>query len=81
MEFIKKILITGGSGFISSHFHEAIENEKIINLDLNSPKTSLKSTYVKGDIRKFEDLDDTLTQYPCDIILSLAAEHKDFGIN
>lgn len=80
MELFKKILITGGSGFISSHFHEVIEQDKIVNFDLRKPLSNLDSTYIKGDVRSYEDLDTTLMEHPCDIILALAAEHKDFGI-
>ena len=75
-----KILITGASGFIGSHFHLYLSQEQIINLDLVAPSFDAKSTYVKGDIRKKEDIKAVLEQYDVDLIINLAAEHKDFGI-
>lgn len=77
---MNKILFSGASGFIGSHFHEAIPQNRIVNLDLVRPAFNFKSTYTKGDIRKIEDITNTLSQYPCDTIIHLAAEHKDFGI-
>lgn len=75
-----KILMPGGSGFIGSHFHEVVENDKIINLDLLKPKWELKSTYEKGDIRLKDSVDEILSRHSCDTIINLAAEHKDFGL-
>jgi nucleoside-diphosphate-sugar epimerase len=75
-----KILITGGSGFISSHIHEMIDHDRIVNFDIRSPRENIASTYVKGDVRKLENLNSALESHPCSLILALAAEHKDFGI-
>ena len=44
------------------------------------PKFATENIHVQGDIRIPEDLDKALSQHPCDAIISLAAEHKDFGI-
>lgn len=76
----KKILMPGGSGFIGSHFHEILDNSKIINLDLLAPKWNLDSTYEKGDIRELDSVDEILSRHKCDTIINLAAEHKDFGL-
>ena len=76
---MNKILITGGSGFIASHFHEVIEHNKIINLDLKEPIFKCSSKFIQGDVRKQEDVEHALDDN-VDIILALAAEHKDFGL-
>ena len=75
------IFFTGASGFIGSHFHELIPNNKIINLDKNEPKFSHSAHFIKGNIRNKEDVELTLSSADCDIIISLAAEHKDFGVS
>lgn len=75
-----KILMPGGSGFIGSHFHDILDHGSIINLDLIPPKWELKSKYEKGDIRSPESVDEILSRNKCDLILNLAAEHKDFGL-
>jgi GlcNAc-P-P-Und epimerase len=77
---MEKIVITGGSGFIGSHFHNAIPNELLINLDLNSPTFPNKSKYVQGDIRNRKDVEKAFGSEKIKTILSLAAKHHDFGI-
>jgi GlcNAc-P-P-Und epimerase len=76
---MSKILITGGSGFIGSHFHSAIPEEQIINLDLNKPAFKTRAAFFQGDIRSEDDvraaIDGDVTT-----ILSLAAKHHDFGV-
>jgi len=74
------ILITGGSGFIGSHFHNYIKEEKIVNLDLVEPAFNYSSEYVKGDIRIEEDVRRAIRGKGIDKIISLAAKHHDFGI-
>lgn len=74
------ILLTGGSGFIGSHFHTAIPNSEIINLDLTAPSFPCKSTYVKGDIRVEQDVRKAINGRGITSIISLAAKHHDFGI-
>lgn len=73
-------LITGGSGFIGSHFHSAIAEEKIINLDLLEPKFAYSSAFLQGDIRNEEDIRRAISTTRVDTIISLAAMHHDFGI-
>jgi nucleoside-diphosphate-sugar epimerase len=36
-----KYFITGGSGFIGSHFHDSIPQSSIVNFDLVEPKIHL----------------------------------------
>jgi nucleoside-diphosphate-sugar epimerase len=77
---MSKILLTGGSGFIGSHFHDYIPHELLINLDLESPTFHHRATFIKGDIRKEEDVEATIKNNNVDTIISLAAKHHDFGI-
>lgn len=74
------ILLTGGSGFIGSHFHNVLEQSKLINLDLVNPFFQYESEYVKGDIRNTEDVEGVLRTGRIKRIISLAAKHHDFGI-
>ena len=76
-----KILISGASGFIGSHFHEQLPQLQIINFDLIEPKFDYESTFFKGDIRNKDEVELCLSKYKCDTILHLAAEHKDFGVS
>ena len=75
-----RTLLTGGSGFIGSHFHATLPNELLVNFDLVSPKFACDSQYVAGNIRDIDRIRETLGQFKCQRILHLAAEHKDFGI-
>ena len=75
---MKKICITGGSGFISSHFIAALPDCEIHILDLVAPKFPSHATFFQGDIR---NLDEVLHAFEgCDTIIHLAAMHHDFGI-
>lgn len=75
-----RILLTGGSGFIGSHFHNAIPNDQIVNLDLNKPFFKCQSKFFQGDIRKIDDIREALASNNATSIISLAAKHHDFGI-
>jgi nucleoside-diphosphate-sugar epimerase len=74
------ILLTGGSGFIGSHFHRFIPNQDIVNLDIQKPFFENESTHIQGDIRNKEDVERALQGKNIDCIISLAAKHHDFGI-
>lgn len=78
---MKKTLITGGSGFIGSHFHKKIPQEQIVNLDLAKPSFYFNSAFIEGDIRRSGDLQKALENNEIETIISLAAMHHDFGIS
>jgi GlcNAc-P-P-Und epimerase len=73
-------LITGGSGFIGSHFHNILPAGSFINLDLKRPSFEYQSTYVAGDIRIEDDIRKAIQSKNIKTIISLAAKHHDFGI-
>lgn len=75
-----KTLLTGGSGFIGSHFHNVIDNRTLINLDLNTPQFSNGAEFIRGDIRILEDVERAVQNKDVSRIISLAAKHHDFGI-
>jgi nucleoside-diphosphate-sugar epimerase len=75
-----KILLTGGSGFIGSHFHSHLPHDHIVNLDLVKPSFAYSSTFIQGDIRKENDIRKAIKDQNITTILSLAAKHHDFGI-
>ncbi len=74
------LLVTGGSGFIGSHFHNFLSGHEIINLDLVEPTFDYHSTFVKGDIRIEDDIRKAIQGRNITTIISLAAKHHDFGI-
>jgi GlcNAc-P-P-Und epimerase len=74
------ILLTGGSGFIGSHFHNYLANKELINLDLQEPVFQHQSTFIKGDIRVEADVRNAVQGRSIQTIISLAAKHHDFGI-
>jgi nucleoside-diphosphate-sugar epimerase len=77
---MSRILLTGGSGFIGSHFHDYLPNELITNLDLEKPSFHHRANFVKGDIRCEDDVELAVKDNKIETIISLAAKHHDFGI-
>ncbi|NGP75949.1 NAD-dependent epimerase/dehydratase family protein [Balneolaceae bacterium YR4-1] len=74
-----RFFITGGSGFIGSHFHREISSGNVINYDIQEPFFEYDSKFIQGDIRDTEKLTKHLEED--DILLHLAATHFDFQEN
>lgn len=92
---MKNILVTGGAGFIGSNFvHYILQNYsdiKVVNLDaltyagnlsnLESIKDDSRYTFVKGDIRDRDLIDELFRNYRFDTVVNFAAEsHVDRSI-
>ncbi len=91
---MKNILVTGGAGFIGSNFVKHMlttYDYKIINLDLLTYAGNLENlkdvesnpnyTFIKGDIRDRDLIDEIFTDHKIDTVVNFAAEsHVDRSI-
>jgi dTDP-glucose 4,6-dehydratase len=72
---MKKILITGGSGFIGTNLCSELRarNHKVISCDLNNRD---KDDSVRCDVRQFRQIEMVINHYgPFDFVFHLAAEY------
>ena len=72
----KKILITGGSGFIGTNLIEklVLDGHEILNVDIKEPKIFVLSKYWRNvDINNFQNLRQNVHDFDPDYIVHLAA--------
>lgn len=74
---MKKIIVTGGSGFIGTNLIEHLANNtnfKILNLDIAKPKIQSHYKFWKNtDLRNKENLETVIKDFQPDYIIHLAA--------
>ena len=78
----KKVVVTGGSGFIGAYFCRELmsRGDEVVILDLIEPEEeSPHHSYVFGDIR--DEVAVRKAFEGCDEVIHLAAAHHDFGID
>jgi nucleoside-diphosphate-sugar epimerase len=76
------VCVTGATGFIGSHFCRRLKQEghSVTGIDLWAPSEPLPlDRFVCGDIRDVAAVREAIRG--CDLVLSLAAAHHDFGID
>lgn len=72
---MKKLLITGGSGFIGTNLIEYFKDKYIVcNIDINKPKLHTHNTYWRNiDIKNYSQLKNTILNFSPNYIIHLAA--------
>ena len=77
---MKKILITGTSGFIASYLYKKFEGDgyDVLGLDKRLPSNKAITNYEQVDILNLDALKDVFTNYKPDTVLHLAAR-TDLG--
>jgi nucleoside-diphosphate-sugar epimerase len=75
---VKKILITGGAGFIGRYFVNLLQDADLRILDLKKPDFDTRATFIQGDVRNIKDVQKAMAGV--DTVIHLAAMHHDFGI-
>lgn len=73
---MKKILVTGGSGFIGTNLVQNLIDDgfSVLNLDKSTPLKSAHLTYWKSiDLLAKDELDSTITDFAPEVIIHLAA--------
>ena len=71
-----KFILIGGSGFIGQHFKEALKDEILLNLDINSGVNNSKYQYCDINQEIVHSID--LSAYKSVTVIHLAAVHFDF---
>jgi len=81
MSHLKRVMITGNTGFIGSYLCNRLEAEgwSVSGIDLHPHRSSLPpDRQFRGDIVERDAVMQALENV--DVIIHLAAEHKDFGV-
>lgn len=68
----KKVLVTGGSGFLGSHLVNKLQN---LGAEVSAP------SHTDFDLVKLADIQAMYDKYPCDMVIHLAAKVGGIGAN
>lgn len=76
-----KVLVIGNTGFIGSFLVEALlkAGYEVVGMDVHPPaQPDKRYVFIQGSIMNKADI--LLAAQGCDAVISLAAQHRDFGI-